>query len=230
MARIKLGTTVVGIRGTVAGLTFSAGQGGPYVRPWVIGGNPRTPAQQQQRSFVARLAADWRALTSSERSAWRTWAALPAQDLTNSLGETYSASGFNWFVTVNTRLQQIGRSIRSAPPTASRPAAPSITSLTVPASGGATPSCTYPSGEFSGFDLVAFGYVMPSTSAATAPARSFRLVEQAQSPIGSTSENLAGWEDAFGLLRVSQRAFTLIHRQTSDGLRSASTPINTEVT
>lgn len=73
----------------------------------------------------------WNSLTSVQRAAWDTFAALGAQALTNSLGETYYASGWNWFCKTNVRLLRVGRSTISATPTIARPSAPAYSHLCV---------------------------------------------------------------------------------------------------
>ena len=129
MAIIKLGTTVVGIRGTVGGLTFSANKSGPYAKNWQIGPKTRTPAQTVQRNSLAEFASAWRDISGAQQIDWDTYAALPAQDLINSLGLPYSISGFNWFVKINTQLASAGNPQRDDAPTLTRPTAPIMESV-----------------------------------------------------------------------------------------------------
>lgn len=124
MAKIKLGPMIVGIRGTIAGITFSANQSGDYAKKWARSSNPRTALQTTQRNRLAAFASVWRNLTAAQRTAWATYAALPAQQLTDSLGLAYFTTGFNWFVSVNTNLQQAALLQRNDPPVLVRPTAP----------------------------------------------------------------------------------------------------------
>ncbi len=126
MAVIMFGPLVVGARGTAGGLIFSANKAGPYVRSWSRGSNPRSPLQSNQRGILTDFATNWRNLTQPQRDDWDTYAADPAQDLTNSLGETYSISGFNWYVRINTHLTLAGEAPRDDAPTLTRPLAPII--------------------------------------------------------------------------------------------------------
>lgn len=135
MAIAKIAPPLAGIRGTVGGLTYSANKSGPYVKLWAKGSNPRTPKQSQQRANIAQWPQEWRDLTAGERLLWNIFAALPAQDLVNSLGETYSASGFNWFTKCNSRLDRIGRGAITATPTQARPAAPTVDDFRVDCAG-----------------------------------------------------------------------------------------------
>jgi hypothetical protein len=142
MAIIKIGAPLSGIRGTVGGITFSENGSGPYAKQWARPINPVSPNQSTQRSNFAQVPALWAALTAGQKTAWDTFAALPAQELTNSLGETYYASGYNWFVKCNTRLIRMGLSTISATPTQARPAAPTIDDFRVCVAGSESDLCS----------------------------------------------------------------------------------------
>ena len=86
MAIALIGAPLAGVRGTLGGITFSANKGGPYIKLWAKPPNPRTSRQTIERGFLGRMPELWRALTGVQQTAWDTFAALGAQDLTNSLG------------------------------------------------------------------------------------------------------------------------------------------------
>lgn len=124
MAIVKFGVPIVGARGAIGGIVFSANKAGPYARIWSKGSNPRTAAQSEQRGILTAFASNWRNLTQAQRDDWDDYADDPAQELTNSLGETYFASGFNWYVRINTHLELAGEADRDDAPTLTRPLAP----------------------------------------------------------------------------------------------------------
>lgn len=147
MAIVKFSTPITGLRGTIGGLIFSANKSGPHVKPWTRSANPRTSPQTIQRAHLATMPGLWTALTGVQQTAWDTFAALAAQDLENPLGETYSASGYNWFCKCNIRLIRMGITPITTTPTQARPAAPSVTDFRVCKAGsesdlatGGTPS------------------------------------------------------------------------------------------
>lgn len=142
MAKIVLAAPIAGIRGTVNGLIYSANGATPYVKRYAFGPNPRTSRQQTERSNFAAYAAAWAALSSSDQGDWDTYAADPAQELTNSLGEAYYVSGFNWFVGLSTQLQRVGRAALDPAPSIAQPAAPAITELRITQSGSESDLCT----------------------------------------------------------------------------------------
>jgi hypothetical protein len=84
----------------------------------------------------------WNALSSAQRTAWDTFAALGAQALINSLGETYYASGYNWFVKCNVRLLRVGRTPISAVPVTARPSAPTGCALNITPIGSESDLCS----------------------------------------------------------------------------------------
>ena len=223
MAIIKLGATVVGIRGTVGGLTFSANKSGPLVRAWSKGSNPRTSFQTGQRSTIATIPALWTALTPAEQAAWDTFAALPAQDRTNRLGETFSASGFNWFTLINTRLLNIGRASRTAVPTQAVPAAPTISSLQLPFTTGQTAKIVYPSGTFDpDFDQIIELNIALSIGRQVA-ASHFLTMLQDQNPPDQDNVFLIPYLARWNLDGPNIKGFAQVYRQTTDGQRSAPT-------
>lgn len=142
MAIAKIGAPLAGLRGTVGGLTFSENLAGPYVKQWSGPSNPRSPLQQVERGFVGRMPGLWRLLTGAQKAAWDTFAALGAQELTNSLGEAYYISGYGWFVKCNVRLLRVGRAPRVPVPTQARAAAPTIDDFRVCVAGTESDLCT----------------------------------------------------------------------------------------
>lgn len=138
MVKIMFGPMVVGARGTAGGLIFTANKSGPYARSWSRGSNPRTSLQSDQRGTLTDFATNWRNLTQTQRDNWDTYAAATAQDLVNSLGETYSISGFNWYVRINTHLTLAAEADRDDAPTLTRPTAPVIEFVQLIETGGAS--------------------------------------------------------------------------------------------
>ena len=128
---------VVGARGTIGGITFSANQAGPYVKSWSKGSNPQTALHSAQRGILTDFASNWRNLTSAERDDWDDYADDAAQELTNSLGETYFISGFAWYVRINTHLTLAGEADRDDAPTLTRPVAPIIQGVNLFVTGAA---------------------------------------------------------------------------------------------
>jgi len=221
MSIVVFGPLVTGARGTIAGTIFSANKSGPYARGWNRGPNPRSTAQSQQRGRTSGMAKAWRGLTQLQRDAWDTWAALPAQEKFNSLGESYFASGFNWYVAINDRLLYVGRGTRTTPPIIARPAAPTLIALILKRTGHITESrVTYPLNEFSGYDLILF-IAMTNSQGILSQTHGWRLVHQTQAPHATSEDFQDDLEAAFGTIQTFQRGFCRLCRQTTDGVRSS---------
>ena len=220
MAIIKLGTTVVGIRGTMGGQTFSRNKSGPYVKAWSSASIAPSLKRVAQQARLGALPAEWHALAQALRDAWDVWADLPAQELTNPLGETYKISGFNWFIKINIQLLLFPRPIRTAVPTQSRPTIPTITNMFVRTGDVLDSTITYPSGTFSpNLDLVLYIAMTNSTSPTAFPASPKLTRRNVQPPL--TSDTFQDEvEDAFGLVQMNRRWFGYMVRATTDGLVS----------
>ena len=221
MAILTFAAPVAGLRGKVGGNIFSANRSGPYLKAWGRGSNPRTQNQTNHRAQLVRFAQAWSALSNAERDGWDTYAALPAQDKTNSLGETFSASGFNWYIEINLNLEAAGESPRDNAPTIATPAAPDVNRLDFTAN---------PGGEQLNMRLQlsdpqlglkhAIFCVITNSDGRTAQAeiRNFMLTRL---PVGG-SANFVFTTQAiarFGTLQEGQKAFCLIRAQTTEGRR-----------
>lgn len=221
MAITKLGATIVGIRGTIGGIIYSANKSGTYAKIWTKPPNQRSIEQVTQRGHIAAMPELWRALTPAEKSAWDTFAALPAQALINSLGVTYYISGFGWFVKCNTRLLVMGRSTITATPTIARPAAPTIDIIHY--------DDTYP-----GFyvrvrfrfltdlnnDLVLFTRAIPASGRSVVHSRWYNLANRQgpQAPIQDLFLQAAHLAE-YGEADDGWQLFVSGHEQTPEGLR-----------
>lgn len=126
MAIVKLGPIVTGIRGSLGGVVFSNSRGGPYCRASYRPVNPRSELQSNRRNFLTSIPLLWRSLSNEQQQAWATYAALPAQALTNSLSETYYASGYNWFFSINSNRADVGLTFLEDPPVGGTPEIPAV--------------------------------------------------------------------------------------------------------
>jgi len=231
MAILKLGELVAGIRGTIGGTIYSANLSGPYARGWARGPNPRSSYQMVQRGFVSQLSAEWRALTDQQRSDWDDYAAAPAQELENSLGESYYASGFNWFTRINTHLLNAERATREDPPVLGRPAVPTITYLLVqsPIDAKEDAYVWYPMNEFDGFDCIVFLAFAPSTGLLWR-SHGYTFVWGTDVPFPFNYYFGLTTLARFGNPVIGSKAFVSVSRQNTQGERSAPASATTDVT
>ncbi len=225
MAIIKMGPTIVGVRGTIGGVTFSENKGGPYAKIWNRPSNPLQPKQTAHRAVLATMPSLWRALSPAQQTAWDVFADLPAQERFNALGESFFASGFNWFSLINTRLSIVGRSLRSVPPVLSVPSPPTISLLELPFLDAQLAKIVYPSGEFSApHDVVIFLAQANSIGRIVRPSTP-KLMLASQFPGDTETSFQIPWLETYGFVGEDSKGFGEIHAQTTDGRRSAPTAL-----
>ena len=231
MAIAKFGVIVAGVRGTIGGSTFSANKAGPYLKSWAKGGDQRSTLQTVQRNRIARWAQGWQGITGAQRTDWDTYAALPAQELTNSLGDPYYVSGFAWYVNLNTALQAAGAGPISAAPVLATPGTSIINSFNVRSTASGL-GCFI---DFNGGDptltmnKAIFISLANSLGRAVRPTRPrFIKIGVPAGPrfvIFTTEINTI-----FGTLQIGQKAFAFIYAQNSEGRRGPVLAATTEIT
>lgn len=232
MAIITLAAPISGIRGKVGGIIYSANKAGPFVKSWARGSNPRTFLQTVHRSSLSGFAIAWKTLSGSEQSAWDTYAALPAQDLTNSLGETYSISGFNWYIRINLNRLSAGDAFTKIAPTLTVPTAPTIDTMTVSETDSASDTfITLQAGSPGLGERLVIKAVLVSSSGVLVMAKVTTFMLTQELAIGVLDipfkpELLTH----FGTAQVGQRCFATIQHQDIEGRRSVIAAIDTVVT
>jgi len=228
MAIIKLGTIVVGIRGTLGGVTYSANASGTYAKQWKYPRRPAHPRQTNIQNTLTRIPDAWRNLTAGQRADWETFAADAAQELTNALGETYFISGFQWFTKINMWALSIGFTIRSTPPTGGKPSAPSLTAAVI-STGPTSCTITYTGSPFGATDsIVVFCQNWPTTTANT-PAGTAKRASATFNPGASPYTFTTGYVTRFGTPQVGQRVFCTVYNQSGGGYRSDGTLLIADV-
>lgn len=228
MASIKLGTIVVGIRGTVGGLLLSSNLGGPYARIWSKGSNPRKPLQTSARTVFGGQATAWAGIDGAVRADWGVWAAAPAQARTNSLGLSYNMSGFNALVSNTRNMISVGRTPSTAAPTLTKPTAPAGLTCTIE---GHPTTCTLswsvnPFGASYDCIIECSLATGPGATVARGP---WKQVYTAQSPSSSPVDFSGGFAARFGSAWPGQRVFVRVYRQNLEGYRSEATALTVDV-
>jgi len=151
MAKFTAGIGFGQASGSVAGSTFSRNRFGPYIRNKAVPVNPSSAAQALVRSRFGAQSAAWRGLTDAQRLQWNTQA--PLINLYDTLGQSYTPSGAQFYSSINLYRTITGQAALSAPPIADTP--PALTSLSVTATGGTpTLSITFAAAIASGEFLV----------------------------------------------------------------------------
>lgn len=223
MAILTFQAPVSGLRGKVGGQVFSANKSGPYLKAWGKGSNPRSTDQTNHRAGFVQFSQRWSTLTDAERTDWDTYAALTAQDKTNSLGETFSASGFNWYIEINLNLQSAGASIIDTAPTGGTPGTPIVNLVRLfTTAGGGFSNITLDGASPGLTGLQAIKAVLVNSEGRTAQAeiRPF-MVATLRFGGGNNFRFHDELEAQFGTIQLGQRVFITTQFQNSEGRRSA---------
>lgn len=117
MAKCKFTDTI--LRGSVGGMVFSTGRGGPYVRQRISPPDAKTPSQLAQRSILITVSRQWQALTTAQRLEWDLFADTfsPQDKLLNSI----KWSGHQVYCQLSSRLLGAGVAAVSTPPVVAAP-------------------------------------------------------------------------------------------------------------
>lgn len=223
MAVIKLGGVVTGIRGQLAGTLYSANRSGTYARGIAKQPVRLSELQSLQRGSMPVIRSAWANLDPADREDWNTWAALPAQARTNSLGDTYYLSGYNAFMMIQLNLLSCAAAFELAPPTDPVPDPIDIDTLTFADDGG-SPSLllAYQNGEIPATDaLVVFAAYDPRGATTAAPSR-WLLVASLYNPGATEYECYPRAAALVSTPAPTSQIWCDIIRQAADGQRSAA--------
>lgn len=231
MAIVKLGSIVVGVRGSIGGVTYSAGLGGPYAKAFGRSSNPKAARQQVVRANVGNLGAVWQGMSSTLRGDWDTFAATDPEPTFNSLGEPVVLSGWGYFVRCNVRRQQNAQSIITAVPTGGDATAPgqfTVTTFNVQTVTSPQIILNYlPIASPSGAYIVVFLVVLPTGGTTYNPQR--------LAWIGSHTANDSAYNPysaflaLFGQCPIGWGVAGRVYCQNASGLRGDATEIYAKI-
>ncbi len=223
MAIISLAAPISGIRGKVGGVVYSQNKSGTYVKAWSRGSNPRTQSQSNQRSALVNASQLWKQITSGQRTDWDTYAALAAQEKFNSLGESYFASGFSWFVELGVNLLSAGESIIDSAPLLGTPGTPDTSNLVFNDTPGSSKShwtLTAIDPDLLSNHAVKAHVVNSLGVTSFAPVKPFMICE-----VGTSAGRILSFqielEEHFGTIQLGQKLFSTIQTQNAEGRRGA---------
>ena len=115
MARVQYGSTVTALAGSVGGHTFQRNNSGQIMRLKPRRSKANSQNQVNVTIMFARLSRQWAALDLADREAWNTFAGTNSKF--NYWGIEKNASGFNWYVSVNTFAEYLHIGEFQTPPT-----------------------------------------------------------------------------------------------------------------
>jgi hypothetical protein len=135
MAKALMGPTVIGLRGTIGGITFSSNSSGPYAKAFARPPYNAGPHMQLPRGLLVSTARGYAALTPAEKAAWAAYALAPVEPDYDPWGSLRYLSGFQWWQRAGLRRQAMGDAPTATVPTSAM-TAPAGCTLTADHVGG----------------------------------------------------------------------------------------------
>jgi len=114
MAKHKLSAMFSDMRGKLNGSKFSKSRSAHTLTNWVKPRNPQTARQMNVRTKYLQLSKIWRTLTEAQLLSWNEFAKETI--LKNIFGDSHNPSGFNAFMSINTKLLNFGYDWKAIPP------------------------------------------------------------------------------------------------------------------
>lgn len=204
--------------GSYQGITSSRNRNGQYVRTRATPVNPGSTFQRAVRSRQAAQSVNWRALTGTQRDGW---VALGLQmTRTDSLGQSYSLTGFQAFCSVNNNLQAAGDTVLTDAPAFLIPDPILTVTPTIAAASFSVAFTPTPLGTGERILL----YASPQRSAGRAFEADYRLIATSAAAGTSPQNILSAYQARFGSPVTANRIFLAVHRLKAGFV---STPITT---
>lgn len=195
--------------GSLAGQTSSRNRFGQYRRTRATPINPNSTAQGVVRARLGSNSADWRGLTSAQRAGWTSLGSQITR--ADSLGQSYTLSGFQAFCSVNGNKLSAGDAVVTDAPAVVTPtglltATITLTAVALSIAYTATP---LPAG------VRLFIFASPQRSAGRNFEGDFRLIAVTAAAAASPHNLLAAYTARLGVPVVGQKVFFSL--QTYEG-------------
>lgn len=202
--------------GSLAGETSSHNRYGQYKRSRTIPVNPGSVAQTNVRSRLSANAAAWRALTSGQRAGWASLGSQMSRQ--DSLGQTYTLTGFQAFVSVNNNNLQAGNAVVNDAPVLETP--DTLTTITLTLTDAAF-SVAYTPTPLTDSDRV-FIFASPQRSAGRGYEGDYRLIAVSAADAASPFNVLTAYTAKFGAPVTGNKVFVAAHRYSGGFLSQAT--------
>jgi hypothetical protein len=187
--------------GSAADTTWSRNRWGQYTRRRAAPVNPASSFQGVVRARMALNAAAWRALTGAQRAGWASLGLSMTR--TDSIGQSYSLTGFAAYCSVNNNNLAAGNAVVSAAPALTTPTA--LATVTPTLTAAAFSLAFTPTPPAAGQRV--FTFVSPQTSAGRAFSNDLRLLQVSAAAAASPVNALAAYTARFGVPVVGNRIF-----------------------
>jgi hypothetical protein len=187
--------------GSYQGLTASRNRFGQYMRTRAIPVNPNSTAQSQARARLSQMAEVWDTLTDVARAGWSSLG--QSMTRTDSLGQGYSLTGLQAYVSVNSLNLAAGNARVDAAPALTTPAALTTTTITLTNAAFSIAYTTTPLGA--GARL--FAYASPQRSAGRSFESDYRLIAVSAAAAASPANIFTAYSARLGTPVTGNKIF-----------------------
>lgn len=188
--------------GSLRGDTHSRNRYGQYVRNRAIPVNPATGNQGTTRARLADAAANYRELSDAQRAGWETLGLSMSR--TDSLGQTYTLTGLQAYVSVNSLKAAAGDAQINDAPALVTPEA--LLTSTITLEDTPTFSIAYTTTPLAASTRL-FTFASPQRSAGRSFESDYRLIAVSAAAAASPANVLAAYTARFGVPVLGNRVF-----------------------
>lgn len=191
--------------GSLGGVTSSRNRFGQYRRSRSTPINPNSANQAVVRSRMSLNAAAWRDLTANQRAGWGSLGSMMTR--ADSLGQAYTLSGFQAFLSVNNNRLCAGDAVATDAPALSTPDALATATLTLTAASFSLAYTVTPLPT--GTKLLLFA--SPQRSAGRNYEGDYRLIKVSSAAAASPLVALTEYTARLGVPVVGNKIFLMCH-------------------
>lgn len=192
--------------GSYQGITSSRNRYGQYVRTRATPVNPASTAQGIVRARMSANAAAWRTLTDVQRAGWESLGLEMTR--TDSLGSTYTLTGFQAYCSVNNNLSQLSVANVDDAPALATPEA--IATATITLSDAAFSIAFTPTPL--GADEKLLVFCSPQVSAGRSFESDMRLIFVGAAATTSPANVFSAYSAKFGTPVIDNKVFVTLFR------------------
>lgn len=192
--------------GSMAGTTASRNRFGQYWRRRAVPVNPNSTAQSQARARLSGQAELWDTLTDVQRAGWASLGASMSR--TDSLGQTYTLTGIQAFVSVNSLNLTVGNAAVTAAPAFATPS--TILTITITATSAALSIAYTATPLAAGERMMVF--CSPQRSSGRNFEADYRLIAVTAAAAASPADIFTAYSARLGTPVTGNKIFVMVHR------------------
>lgn len=221
MALVRYSEIIEGIRGSIAGLTWSYGRSGAYVKKKATPVRKRTVLQSPKRAWFTQISGEYAGLTPAQVAQWDAFALDPPEIDYDPWGAQRFLTGSAWHMRINMRRLEAGQAIANNPPASMPSTPPTVFTLTVYRTGavGVDSVFDYGVGDFVG-RRASLKLSVANSTVRTVQTTGYYAVWLDMVSVPGPQIITSEIDSVFGAVQVGQKVFGELRAQENSGIRS----------